>query len=49
MVEYYQRKIPLFYNWRRFWELVLAVCTAASLTLTLTLTLTLSLTLTLTP
>ena len=30
---HYQRKIPLFYNWRRFWELVLAACTVASATL----------------
>ena len=33
MIAYYQRKIPLFYNWRRFWELVLALCTVASATL----------------
>ena len=33
MIEHYQKKIPLFYNWRCFWELVLALCTVASATL----------------
>ena len=33
MIAFYQKKIPLFYNWRRFWELVLALCTVASATL----------------
>ena len=33
MVEAYQQKIPWFYNWRRFWELVLAVCMVAGATM----------------
>ena len=33
MIEAYQRKIPWFYNWRRFWELVLAVCMVAGATM----------------
>ena len=33
IITFYQDRIPWFYNWRRFWELVLALCTVASATL----------------